>query len=182
VPIVDIYIDDRLYFRSVYYSYISTYVPVDRGRHRLRLRPAGIVDSPPLAEREWDFQEDRDYTMVVLSTPGGIDQPWVFEDNNKGSLPPGRARVRMVHASLDMPALDLCVGDRCEVLAFKQVSDYLIVEEGAYRLTMKPVGTGPAHLIVVPLVVQAGQVYTVFVLDPEQGEVRPRLIPHLDTP
>jgi hypothetical protein len=181
MPVADIYLNDRLYFKGVYYSYVSNYVPVDRKSFKVRVRPAGLVDANPLTERDWEFKDDRQYTMLLLSTPGGIDQPWIFEDNNKGSLSPGKARLRMVHAALDMPAIDICLSDRCDVLAFKQVSEYITVDEGPYNLTMRIAGEDSPQFAVLPVSVQAGQVYSVFVLDPEQGEIRPRVIPHLDT-
>lgn len=181
VPVADIYLGDRLYFRNIYFSNISNYVPVDGGKKDVRVRPTGVVDSPPISEREWEFKDDRDYTMLILSTPGGMDRPWVFEDNNKGVLLPGETRVRLVHASLDMPALQICVGEVCEILAYRETSDYLTIKQGTYSLVLRPAGNDAIEPVVLPVTFSAGEVYTVFVLDPEQGEIRPRIIPHLDT-
>lgn len=181
VPVADVYLDSRLYFKSTYYSFVSTYLPVDRKKYRLKIKPADVVDTDSIIEREWEFKDDRQYTMVLVSKTDGIDEPWIFEDNIKGKLVPGKGRVRLVHASLDMPALEICLDDMCDVLAFKQVDDYMLVDEGVYALTLRVAGNIASPFVSLPATIEAGQVYSIFIMDPQQGEIQPRIILHCDS-
>jgi hypothetical protein len=181
VPVADVYLNDRLYFKSAYYSFISTYLPIERKKYLLKIKPADVVDTGSIIEREWEFKDDRQYTMVLVSKSNGIDEPWVFEDNVKGKLTPGKGRVRLVHASLDMPALEICLNEQCEVLAFKQVDDYMQLDEGVYALTLRVAGNVAPPFVSLPATIEAGQVYTIFIMDPQQGEIQPRVILHRDS-
>jgi hypothetical protein len=182
IPKADVYVNDTLFFSSVFYSYISNYVPVDQTNVRLRVRPAGVKDVDPLTEREWNFEGGKDYTMVIVGTEENLETPWVFEDDNKAEIRPGRARVRMVHASRKAPAVEICLNNQCQTLTYPRVSDeYLTVEAGTYKLNIRLIGAKEAYFDVLPISFEAGQVYSLFILDPHQGETRPRIIPHNDT-
>jgi len=83
-----------------------------------------------------------------------------------GGLPmpdPGRARVRVVHASPDAPAVDVLVNDGI-VLAdvpFKAISNYLSLPPGAYNVKVVPTGATTPVVIDADLTVDAGVDYTV---------------------
>jgi hypothetical protein len=178
---VDIYVDDTLYFQDVAYSYISDYVPVDQGEHSLRVRPAGIKDGADLVTGTANFGLNegnigKDYTMVLLET-----EIQVFEDDNISVFSPGKTRVRMIDVAQE-PSLEICINkDQCRILTYKDVSDYIELEAGTYHLKMRLIGTDELYVDVVPLTFESGEVYSIFILDPKQGEVRPRIIPHIDT-
>ncbi|MEW5960832.1 MAG: DUF4397 domain-containing protein [Chloroflexota bacterium] len=184
---IDVYVGDTLYFRNVHYSYISDYLPVEAGERELKIRPAGIKPVDPLTSLKYPFEAERDYTMVVLGTPEKTDrQPWVLVDDNKTALTPGKTRLRIIHASFDSPGVEVCVDDQCQILAQGGVSkgdvnDYLTLDAGAHKITLRQIDAEEFFYDVVPLNFKSGEVYSIFILDPEQGEVRPRLVPVADT-
>ncbi len=74
------------------------------------------------------------------------------------------ARVRVLHASPDAPAVDVFV-DGSKVLAsvtFKTVSDYLAVAPGTYDVEVAPAGAGVGNAVIdTELTVEADTDYTV---------------------
>ncbi|HRW48082.1 MAG TPA: DUF4397 domain-containing protein [Caldilinea sp.] len=83
-----------------------------------------------------------------------------------GGLPmpdSSRARVRVVHASPDAPAVDVWVNDALtlENVPFKAVSDYLTVPGGTYNVKVVPTGATEPVVIDADLTVEAGTDYTV---------------------
>lgn len=83
-----------------------------------------------------------------------------------GGLPmpdPSRARVRVVHASPDAPAVDVWVNDALtlENVPFQAVSDYLTVPGGTYNVKVVPTGATEPVVINADLTVDAGVDYTV---------------------
>lgn len=175
VPSADVYVNDTLYFQDVYYSYVSNYVPVDQGERSLKVRPAGVKEGGDLVVGGSNFEAGKDYTMLILET-----SVWVIEDDNKGPLAPGQTRVRMVNASQG-PAVEICLDDQCEILTHAKIGGYLILDAGNYNLEMRLVGTDEYYSDVLPITFQSGEVYSIFIMDPKQGEIRPRIIPHADT-
>lgn len=197
VPSADIYGEtgghDILFLRDVFYSYVSHYIPVQPSGFNLKVWPAGIKAGNPLTGTSWNFESDRDYTMAIVGTAEQIDEtPWIFVDNNKEPLPPGEARVRMLHLASRAPAIEICLDNNCKVLTFQRPPDvgaqieqfgstYLTLEAGTYNLNIRIIGTDEIYYDVIPIGFQAGQVYSIFIVDPVQGEVRPRIIPYMDT-
>jgi hypothetical protein len=77
------------------------------------------------------------------------------------------ARVRVVHASPDAPAVDVAVagGDvLIENLAFSEASDYLEVPAGSYDLEVRPTGTTDVALDLPGVALEAGMVYSVYAI------------------
>jgi hypothetical protein len=185
IPSADVFVDGTLYFQGVYYGYVSNYVPVDQGGRSLRVRAAGVENGGDLVVGEANFEgsegERRDYTAVILDK-----SLWVFEDDNRSELRPGQTRVRVVNVSQG-PAVEICLDDQCETLTFQRLTchqcenHYISLDAGTYNFRMRLVGTDELYFDTLPITLEAGEVYSIFILDPKQGEVRPRIIPHADT-
>jgi hypothetical protein len=162
-------------------------VPVDAREHELKVRPAGVRPVDPLTSLVFPFEPERDYTMVILGSPERTDrQPWMLTDDNTSQLVPGTTRVRFVHASMFSPGIEMCVDDHCEIIAEREVSrgdvnGYIILDGGPHKLTLRQIDAKELYFDVLPLTFNSGEVYSIFVLDPKQGEVRPRIIPQSDT-
>jgi LPXTG-motif cell wall-anchored protein len=76
----------------------------------------------------------------------------------------GNARVRVIHASPDAPAVDVYV-DGSAVLtnvAFRAISDYLSLPAGPHRIAVAPAGAGEsAAVITANPTLDAGMAYTI---------------------
>lgn len=76
----------------------------------------------------------------------------------------GNARVRVIHASPDAPAVDVFVDGTAALtnVAFPAISDYLDVPAGARRIQVAPAGAGAsAAVITANPTLEAGKAYTV---------------------
>ena len=74
------------------------------------------------------------------------------------------ARVRVVHAAEQVPAVDVFLDGKAvlENVGFVSVSDYLEVPAGAHKVALAPTGQGEAEaLITKDVTVEAGKAYTV---------------------
>lgn len=92
--------------------------------------------------------------MMLLAL--GVTLPVAAQSNN--------ARVRVVHASPDAPAVDVFVDGTAALtnVAFFTASDYLDVPAGAHTLAVAPAGAGvAAAVITADVTLQAGTAYTV---------------------
>ena len=81
----------------------------------------------------------------------------------------GNARVRIVHASPDAPAVDVFVGEQAVAtnVPFFTASDYLDLPAGQARVRVAPTGAGAAAAVIdATLTLAAGQAYTVAAVNP----------------
>jgi len=81
----------------------------------------------------------------------------------------GNARVRIVHASPDAPAVDVFVGEQAVAtnVPFFTASDYLELPAGQARVRIAPTGAGAAAAVIdATLTLAAGQAYSVAAVNP----------------
>ncbi len=73
------------------------------------------------------------------------------------------ARVRVVHASPDAPAVDVLVNDSVAFsnVAFKEITDYAELSTATYNIKVVPTGATEPVVIEADLTLNAGQDYTV---------------------
>ena len=85
-------------------------------------------------------------------------------DDSDPTPEPGTARVRVVHASPDAPAVDVYAAGVATPLisnlAYGQVSPYIDVAEGAYTLEIRAAGQTGEPAFTTPLTVDADAQYT----------------------
>ncbi|MFC7203544.1 DUF4397 domain-containing protein [Haloferax namakaokahaiae] len=108
-PDVDIYVDGEVALSGVSFSAVSDYLSVPVGTRTVAITPAGD-DSTTVFEDDLELAEAT-YTVAAVGELGEETfQPLVLEDDVSS---PGEdmARVRVVHASPDAPAVDITAGD-----------------------------------------------------------------------
>ena len=102
--------------------------------------------------------------MVVLGLAlliGGFTLPTAAQSNT--------ARVRIVHASPDAPAVDVFIGEQAVAtnVPFFTASSYLELPAGQARVRVAPTGAGAAAAVIdATLTLAAGQAYTVAAVNP----------------
>lgn len=174
---VDVYVDDSLSFRDVFYRYISDYIPVTiRGENtgfRARLAGPRSADDPILEDRP-TLSPNQDYTFVIAGTLRHVER-WALPDNNE--LPgTGTSRVRIVHASFDTPTAEICLNDVCHTLVFKEDSDYFLMDPGTYHPIVRLNGTEKVFIQVPPLLLQNNGVHTIFLVGQIDGPLGLQLL------
>ena len=79
--------------------------------------------------------------LTLLLAASALTAACSDDDNNTG--PDGQARVRVVHASPDAPAVDVLVDDATALstVSYLTASDYLELADGAHNLKVNAAGT-----------------------------------------
>jgi hypothetical protein len=101
------------------------------------------------------------YTFMVLATAVALLATTAV------TFAAGDARVRVVHASPDAPAVDVLVNGQAAFTnaAFKAITDYAPLAAGSYAVAVVPTGKTEPQVISATLPLEAGKDYTVVALN-----------------
>ena len=169
-PNVDIYVDNTLLFSNLSYSRISGYRFVTSGNRTVKALPAGANSETAgvIKEAPFPFEDNRIYTLLLVGRQENIEL-WRLDDD-LSPPEPNRARLRIVHASPDAPAVDVCINNECPVtnLSFKQDQSFNW-DPGLYTVNVRRAGTPEVALSVPNFRVSPGQIYTVFAMGLLEG-------------
>jgi hypothetical protein len=168
-PNVDVYVDGSAVLEDVPFGAVSEYLEVPAGDREVEITAAGDPETSVFAGAV-PVEADTDYTVAATGEIGDMaDQPFeplVLEDDNAS---PGSdtARVRVVHASPDAPAVDVTVAGSGDAL-YDGVpfggSGYVEVPAGEYTLQIRGDTEGNDGDVVASFDVSlaGGTVYTAF--------------------
>jgi hypothetical protein len=141
-PNVDVYADGSAVLEDVAFGAVSDYLDVPAGDRQLRITPAGDAETT-VFEGAVPVEGGTAYTVAAVGEVGDMaDQPFeplVLTDDNSD---PGddTARVRLVHASPDAPAVDVTLASNGDTLfdgvAFGD-SGSVTVPAGDYTLQIR---------------------------------------------
>ncbi|WP_425461900.1 DUF4397 domain-containing protein [Natronosalvus hydrolyticus] len=163
---VDIWIDGEAVLEDVPFRAVSEYLELPTGTYEVAIAAAGEPDTV-VFEEDLEILEGA-FTVAALGELSEENQPFapdVFADDV--SDPGDEARVRLVHASPDAPAVDVTVGDGDTVLyedvAFGETAS-VEVPAGSYTLEVRPATADNDGDVVATFDVEpaAGNVYTAF--------------------
>lgn len=176
-PAVDVYLSavsgdmKEQTFPAVAYGVVSQYMPLPAGTYTVAMRAAGSPESdPPVLTTAVTVQAGKAYTVAGVghNTDLGLR---VIPDDLK-SPPAGKARVRIVQASAQVVQLRVSVPDKkviADQVSFASTTDYIDVNPGRWPLRLEPLPNGKPINVNVDL--NAGGVYSVFVLDADGGKI-----------
>jgi hypothetical protein len=140
-PNVDVYVNDSETLSDVPFRAISDYMELPAGTHVVTITAAGDADTVAF-EGEVTVAADTDYTIAAIGELSSEDsefRPLILEDDNS-EVGSDMARVRLVHASPDAPAVDVTAAGGDTVL-FDGVpfgeSGYVEVPAGTYTLGVR---------------------------------------------
>ena len=158
---LDVRLDGAALFAGVPFSSTATagaitdYVEVPPGEHLIEVAPA--EGGPALTALPFNATSGRDYTAVALHDA----RLAALTDNN--ALPAlGMARVRLLHAVADYPAVDL-FADGALLLAdvpLDTASAYLALAGGLHDLQIRRAGASDVLATLPAALLQEGHVYT----------------------
>lgn len=169
-PNVDVYVNtapgagaaaiSNLAFRSA-----TGYVSLPTSNYRFRVTPAGATSPVVIDAANVPIQGNQDYSVVAVNFLSAIS-PLVLNDDN--TINPTQARVRFVHASPDVPTVDIFAAGGMSPLFnavnFGTSGGYISVNPGTYNLEVRLDANGALALPVPGVQLQAGSVYTIFAM------------------
>ena len=169
-PAVDIWLDGKVVdgLKNVPFKAVSGYLSIPAGKHDIAVYVAGTSSNPAIDVKGLAL-DAKAYTVAAIGVLGGTGaqalKPAVFVDDLTSKA--GKARVRVIHASPDAPAVDVAVQGGAVVvpnLAYPSATGYLELDAGAYPLEIRAAGMMAAVFKFSTPALEAGKVYTVFAI------------------
>jgi hypothetical protein len=161
-PAVDVFIDGKLVLSGAKYFSSSEALSVAPGEHKLQVAPVGAGSDEAVVNDTIDLIRGRSYSIVATGRLESIKALLLKDESPKGLN--GKAWVRVIHATVGAPAVDVRLANSNTPLltdqGFRSV-DYLKVDPATYTFEVAPAGTDQAFAISSPLRFESGWSYTV---------------------
>jgi hypothetical protein len=147
------------------YGEASAYTEISSGIAKVIVKDTNgqevvTVDNPV-------FASDIDNTVYAVNLLANIE---VIQSEDDRSTDPAKAKVRFVHASPDAPAVDVKTGSAAGApvfanAAFKDISDYVLVDPGDYTFVVTQAGDNVNAVVTfAPATLEADKIYTVIAI------------------
>jgi hypothetical protein len=178
-PAVDIYVNGAKAISDLAFNKVSDWAMLPAGSYDVRVTAAGGTDA--VIEATLPLEAGKYYSVAAVGKLADITAK-VFEDNLTG-LDAGKARLRVIHASPDAPAVDVAVKGGAVIvpsLAFPNASDYLTLDPITADVEVRPAGTTTVALAVPGLTLEAGKVYSVYAVGLLNGTPALSVLPVVD--
>ncbi len=170
-PDVDVYLSsvpasgEPKVFNGVGYGVMSNYLALPTGTYAVAMRGAGApATDPPVLTTNVTVDAGKAYTVAGVGKHADLGLKVIDDDL---SLPPaGKAKVRIVQASLKASALDVSLAGGQTIASgvpFATTTGYQLVTPGRWDLKAQGAGNGPSGNLSVNLA--SGNVYSLLVLD-----------------
>ncbi|WP_090307294.1 DUF4397 domain-containing protein [Natronorubrum texcoconense] len=179
-PNIDIYVDGERVREGISYGTVTDYRDLEPGTYTIQVVPAGEDPAEAVLEETVEVDDEDptiDGLLAVIGEVAAQNQPLeaLFLDDDNSPVDPGAARVRVLHAAPDAPAVDVVVGETGDAL-FENVafgeSGYVEVPEGEYTLVIYPAGDRETSVFEIDVSLAGGTVYSAFAigyLEPEEA-------------
>ncbi|ELY45905.1 DUF4397 domain-containing protein [Natronorubrum bangense] len=171
-PNIDIYVDGERVREGIPYGTVTDYRDLEPGTYTIQVVPAGEDPAEAVLEETVEAGDEDptvDGLLAVIGEVAAENQPLeaLFLDDDNSPVDPGTARVRVLHASPDAPAVDVVAGENGDAL-FENVafgeSGYTEVPEGEYTLEIYPAGDREASAFEIDVSLSGGTVYSAFAI------------------
>lgn len=160
-PAVDIYVDGNAVLRDVPFFAYSNYLSLPDGTYSIAVTPAGAPVEDAVLSGPLEVRGGYTGTLAAVGFLDDIEAV-LYEDNN-APVPAGKARVRVIHASPNAPAVDVKLAGTSTVVVqnapFK-ASAYVEVDAGTYQFDISPAGQSAVVFTTPALRFESGWIYT----------------------
>jgi hypothetical protein len=175
-PKVDVYLsrvgDDAVKpqkFEHVGYGVVSKYLPLPVGTYAVAMRNEGAPETAaPVLTTQVTVQAGAAYTVAGVGKFAGLGLK-VLDDDLARPVE-GKAKVRIIQASVAVPVLDVSLASGTSVaksVAFASTTPYQLVTQGNWTLKLN--GTGSSAVTNLSCTMASGSVYSLLVLDSPSG-------------
>jgi hypothetical protein len=162
-PGVDLLIDDvKVNTQPLTYPNNTGYLDAETGTRNIKVNVAGTTTT--VINGNLDVEADKYYSIFAVDQVSEITAMVLADDLTMPAA--GKAHVRFVHLSPDAPAVDVAVASSGAVvfsnIEFKESTAFTPLDAGTYNLDVRVAGTSTVALVLPPVTLQAGKIYTVF--------------------
>jgi hypothetical protein len=175
-PAVDVYLSSvtgsipQQKFDAVGYGTVSKYLPLPPGTYAVAMRKKGDpASAAPVLSTQATVEEGKAYTVAGTGKFADLGLRVIPDD--LGLPESGKAKVRVIQASVKQPVLDVSVSGGAKIadgVQFATTTSYQTVDPGRWTLRLaQPSATKSATTVTASL--KGGAVYSLIVLDGSGG-------------
>lgn len=162
-PGVDLLIDDvKVNTQPLNYPNNTGYLEAETGTRNIKVNVTGTSNT--VINANLDLEADKYYSVFAVDQVSEITAIALVDDLTMPAA--GKAHVRFVHLSPDAPAVDIAVAGSGAVvfsnIEFKESTAFTPLDAGTYNLDVRVAGTTTVALVLPPVTLQAGKIYTAF--------------------
>jgi len=162
-PGVDLLIDnEKVNSAALTFPNYTGYLEVESGTRNIKVNVAGT--STTVINADLPLTADDAYSVFAVDSVSKISAVVLTDDLTEPAA--GKAHVRFVHLSPDAPAVDVAVASSGAVVfgdvAFKEGTAFTPLDAGTYNLDVRVAGTSTVALVLPPVTLESGKIYTVF--------------------
>jgi hypothetical protein len=164
-PAVDVYVDGTLALENLAFGAASGWVALPSGEHQVQVSATGTPADQAVIDAELTLEKDAAYEVAAVGLVADITA--TVNQVNLSGLGEDEARIRVVHASPDAPAVDVAIigGDVLFAeLPFPKASGTITVPAATYDLEVRVAGTTDVALPLEGVELEAGMVYSVYAI------------------
>ena len=175
-PAIDILVDGQPLAQGVAFGSASEYAALSPGDHQVQVVPTD--GGAPIIDQTATFDG---WTSNILAVVGQLANIQLLTNTvDISEIDAGQARLRVVNAVPDAPAIDMGVSGTDDPMVdgvqFPNPSDYQNVNPGTYDLDVRNSDSGETLLAAPGIQIEAGQVYDLFALG-QAGNGTVQLLP-----
>ncbi len=159
---VDIYIGEAPIAEGLDFGSASTFAAAPNGEQQLRVVPAGAPVDQAVIDMTQGLTAGSAAQIVVSGLADDVQATIAGVDLR--ALPENQARVRVVHASPDLDAIDVAVAGGStpfEGIGFRSQSGYVVFDAGTYGFQLRESGTETLLLEALDVPIEAGMAYDI---------------------
>jgi hypothetical protein len=172
-PAVDVYLNDRLFFRNLSYKAFSDYLPFPAGTYNISIFPAGTTGSP-IINRRLFIPPEKILTTAIIGTYPNINI-LPIEDVVLPKIP-SRALVKFVNLSEDSPNLNVSLQNGRTLfgnIPFRGVSTYEPLDPGVYTIYITDANSNQRLLTVPNVRLTPNRFYSIYAVgSPSQSNMQ----------
>lgn len=165
-PDVDIYVDNsKVNVNPLSFSSTTGYLKnLVAGKKNIKVNVAGTTTS--VINADITFEGNKSYSLFAIDSVSKLSTLLTVDDLTTPAT--GKAHVRFIHLSPDAPAVDIAVaglgigGVVIPNTSFKQATAFAPLAAGTYNLEVREAGTANVALVLPPITLADGKIYTVF--------------------
>jgi hypothetical protein len=159
---VDVYVGEAPIAEGLEFGAASTFAAAPNGEQQLRVVPAGAPVDQAVIDMTQGLTAGSAAQIVVSGLADDVQATIAGVDLR--ALPENQARVRVVHASPDLDAIDVAVAGGptpFEGIGFRSQSGYVVFDAGTYGFQLRESGTETLLLEALDVPIDAGMVYDI---------------------
>jgi hypothetical protein len=159
---VDVYIGESAIAEGLEFGDISEFTAAPNGEQQLRIVAAGQPVDQALVDMTQGLTTGAAGQVLISGATDDLQATIMGVDIR--ALPANQARVRVIHASPDLDAIDVAVaGDQTpfEGIAFRDASGYVVFDAGSATFQLRENGTDTLLLEAADVPLEAGMAYDI---------------------